>query len=172
MPVARLLVAVFILCASSTFAQEQHLTSDRLHGDSFDIFDNYFASAPATTLSEPWRIIPEQPQQTDSSASSPNTANDEARSKVLAKQVEQASRILASIPFDPDSQRFWIKFSPEGEVQQWGLADKVCLVLRTYVVARDSKDSDATHLVRSSICQPASRYSLKSTILKQDSQDR
>jgi hypothetical protein len=36
-----------------------------------------------------------------------------------------------------------------------------CFKIRSYVVARDSKDSDAVHLVRYSTCQPASRYQVK-----------
>lgn len=33
-----------------------------------------------------------------------------------------------------------------------------CYAIRSYVVARDSKDSDATHLVGYSTCRPANRY--------------
>ena len=44
-----------------------------------------------------------------------------------------------------------------------------CLKIRSYVVARDSKDSESTHLVRSSTCQPASRYGLKSIEARPDS---
>jgi hypothetical protein len=36
-----------------------------------------------------------------------------------------------------------------------------CLKMRSYVVARDSKDSDSVHLVKYSTCQPASRYQVK-----------
>ena len=40
--------------------------------------------------------------------------------------------------------------------------DSSCYAMRTYVVARDDKQSDSTHFVRYSTCQPASRYRLKS----------
>lgn len=50
--------------------------------------------------------------------------------------------------------------------------DKVCYAIRSYVVARDSKDSDSVHAVGYSTCQPASRYRLKTTVLQQDSSDR
>lgn len=36
-----------------------------------------------------------------------------------------------------------------------------CLKMRSYMVARDSKDSDSVHLVKYSTCQPASRYQVK-----------
>lgn len=41
--------------------------------------------------------------------------------------------------------------------------DTTCFAIRSYVVARDSKDSDSTHLVHYSTCQPASRYRLRTT---------
>jgi len=47
--------------------------------------------------------------------------------------------------------------------------DKVCYAIRSYVVARDSKDSDSVHPLSYSTCQPASRYRLKKTVLQQDS---
>lgn len=47
-------------------------------------------------------------------------------------------------------------------------ADKVCYAIRSYVVARDSKDSDSVHPVSYSTCQPASRYRLKNTVIQQD----
>lgn len=41
--------------------------------------------------------------------------------------------------------------------------DTTCYAIRSYVVARDSKDSDSTHPVGYSTCQPAKRYGLKRT---------
>jgi len=45
--------------------------------------------------------------------------------------------------------------------------DFVCLKIRSYVVARDSKDSDSVHLVKYSTCQPANRYRLKTTVIQE-----
>lgn len=42
-------------------------------------------------------------------------------------------------------------------------SDHFCLKMRSYVVARDSKDSDSVHLTDYSTCQPASRYRVKTT---------
>jgi hypothetical protein len=39
--------------------------------------------------------------------------------------------------------------------------DHVCFTMRTYVVARDRKDSDSTHLVRYSTCTPANSRGVK-----------
>ena len=51
-------------------------------------------------------------------------------------------------------------------------ADKVCYAIRSYVVARDSKDSDSVHPVSYSTCQPASRYRLKKAMIQQDASGR
>ena len=40
--------------------------------------------------------------------------------------------------------------------------DTTCYVISSYVVARDHKNSDSTHLVGYSTCQPSNRYRLKS----------
>ena len=48
-----------------------------------------------------------------------------------------------------------------------GSDDGACFTMRTYVVARDSKHSDATHLVGYSTCQKASRYRLRTTQIQE-----
>jgi hypothetical protein len=50
--------------------------------------------------------------------------------------------------------------------------DTLCYTVRSYVVARDSKDSDSVHLTRYSTCQPASRYRLRTTQAKKLSFNR
>jgi hypothetical protein len=47
-----------------------------------------------------------------------------------------------------------------------------CYSIRSYVVARDSKDSDSTHLAGYSTCQPATRYGLKTTEIRSATADR
>jgi hypothetical protein len=42
--------------------------------------------------------------------------------------------------------------------------DNVCYTMRSYVVARDNRDSDSTNLVGYSTCQPASKYELRVTV--------
>jgi hypothetical protein len=41
--------------------------------------------------------------------------------------------------------------------------DAVCYKIRSFVVARDSKNSDSVHPVGYSTCQPASKYRLRTT---------
>jgi len=52
-------------------------------------------------------------------------------------------------------------------MQDSSLGDEfTCLKLRTYIVARDDKDSDATHPVRKVNCTPARKFSFKSADIR------
>jgi hypothetical protein len=42
--------------------------------------------------------------------------------------------------------------------------DGVCYTLRTYVMARDEKDSDSTHAVRVTRCLPGNRIQFKTAV--------
>ncbi|HTS34491.1 MAG TPA: hypothetical protein VMH04_02400 [Candidatus Solibacter sp.] len=52
------------------------------------------------------------------------------------------------------------------------LGDEICYTLRTYVVARDTKDSDSTHPVKSTTCQMGSRFQLKTAIVHAEDGNR
>ena len=87
----------------------------------------------AATQSEPWRIFP----------------SDQTK-KEFATSPE---RVVITAPGDAKS----FVISPadlEGD-------DNTCYAIRSYVVARDSKNSDSTHPVGYSTCQKASRYHVK-----------
>ena len=43
--------------------------------------------------------------------------------------------------------------------------DGVCYTMRTYVMAREDKDSDVTRMVRTTRCLPASKLEFKSTVV-------
>lgn len=47
--------------------------------------------------------------------------------------------------------------------------DRVCYTIHSLKVARDSKDSDATHPVSSSTCLPANQYQTRSAVLRNSS---
>jgi hypothetical protein len=167
MPAARL-VAIVVVCACSAFAQQQSSISGRASNNRFEDY-GFFASPPAANPSEPWRIIPERTQQEGSGQANSNMPlNDPAKLDAMA---ERAARLLASIPYDPNSQHLWVKFSPDGEIAGWGV-DETCLSIRSYKVARDSKDSDATHPVSESTCLPASRYGVKSAVMNAGHSDQ
>ncbi len=42
--------------------------------------------------------------------------------------------------------------------------DNVCYTMRSYIVARENRDSDSTELVGYSTCQPSSKYELRITV--------
>jgi hypothetical protein len=62
------------------------------------------------------------------------------------------------IVITPETDRNGILVSPEGPL---AAADSLCYAIRSYVVKRDSKDSDSVHPVGYSTCVPATRYRLK-----------
>src|SRR4051794_35871021 len=49
--------------------------------------------------------------------------------------------------------------------------DDVCLTLHTFLMARDSQTSDATHLVSHRTCTPGRQFEMKSTV-RSPSRDR
>jgi hypothetical protein len=51
-------------------------------------------------------------------------------------------------------------------------ADTTCYSIRSYLVARDAKDSDSTHPAGYSTCQPSDRYHVKSAEIRVESGDR
>jgi hypothetical protein len=101
------------------------------------------------------------------------------------RTAEPDKSVQATIPVDPQ-EITQIRIDPSGRAFRWGSqidpmnvrsygepgADTVCLKIRSYVVARDDRDSDSVHLVGYSTCQPASRYRLRKTQLPTDPSDR
>ena len=57
----------------------------------------------------------------------------------------------------PEMDRKGIVVSPDGPLA----ADMMCLSIRSYVVKRDSKNSDSVHPAGYSTCVPARRFRLK-----------
>jgi hypothetical protein len=106
----------------------------------------YFTSAPAP--SEPWSIT----------ANSGQDFNSQNR---ILNGLQSYVRTIPGMP---------LQF-PRTTVLQ-SQEDLTCYTIRSMKVARDNKDSDATHLVGSSTCQPANRYQMKSAVLKKGSSDR
>jgi hypothetical protein len=155
MPVGRLL-AIVVFCTASAFAQQQPLASNQASSDVFEDY-NYFATHPAATIAEPWRIIPEQSKQADSTEPAQNQLSTSETEKRTLEVLKTLERLMAEHHIDPNSGDSWVKVSPDGKVLAWGV-DEACFSIRSYVVARDNKDSDAVHPVSESTCQPARRY--------------
>ncbi len=85
-----------------------------------------------------------------------------------AATASETWRIIPNAPLVTGSQR-----APLNDHRNYpSLADNTCYAIRTYVVARDEKDSDSTHPVRSSTCQRANRYHLKNADAHPNLSDR
>ena len=153
---ARLLALALFLCSIPVFAQDppQKLLLD---------------SQKAAATPEPWRFLPLE-------AANANVPQDPL-ARLLTSQPPRyksnqghESNVLVPNP----GQNLTLSLNPDSKnsrvVDSMGrLADDTtCLAIRSYVVARDSKDSDSTHLVHYSTCQPASRYQLRTAVGSSD----
>jgi hypothetical protein len=129
MPLTRLLVAALLAAPLSVFAQNEAKSSQPAPPD-------LSAPLPNTqpTVSEPWRMVP----------------NDAAETASLADSFSMHS---SDSVLDSSS-------------------DNTCYAIHSFVVARDHKNSDSTHFVRSSTCQPASRYRLRTTEIEVQTTER
>jgi hypothetical protein len=167
MPVARLVLAMLFFCALSAFAQQQPST-DVPSGNLLLWPDQVATGTSGAAPVVPWRIISERTEQADWTKPAQDQLSDGEADKRAQDALNTLTRLMAEHHIDPNSEHPWIKVSPEGELT-WGV-DTGCYYIRSYVVARDNKDSDATHLVRSSTCQPSRQYGLKTTVMKSDVQ--
>jgi hypothetical protein len=141
----RLLTAAVLLCTVSAFAQEQLHSATRSNRTA-EPDKSVRATAP-----EPWKIVPDQPTDSRAGANSPQQKQIDAY-KIDRSRIDPTRR-----PFRWDAQ-----VDPMLMDGQLG-DDTVCYKIRSYVVARDHKDSDSVHPVGYSTCQPASRYRLRKT---------
>jgi hypothetical protein len=139
---ARLLV--FALLASSLFSLAQ---AQQEVPHSGLVFEPKHFDFPLPDLSEPWQLIADQPQQ----------SNPTQRLQDGISQYHPEGNFPVLLPNENLDKG--IAISPSGD----GPDDHFCFKIRSYVVARDSKNSDSTHFVRSSTCQPASKYRVKTT---------
>lgn len=137
---ARLLTAVLLLIPLSSFAQEKQQPVAK--------------AEPSSTSASTAPAVSSSPALTEEQIS-------EWSRQAVDRLDAQRSQI-------PTLKEFRVEVSPDGRKLAWD-ADDTCYAIRSYVVARDEKDSDSTHLVRSSTCVPASQYSVKSALAQQDS---
>lgn len=121
----------------------------------------------------PLAIVAQDKQQSlDQSAVNPADSFEKMSEQQKAEFMTRAlQRLMAGRHIDPSTQHPWITVSPDGKILAWGI-DSTCYAIRSYVVERDDKESDSTHLVRSSTCVPATKYGVKTTELRRDSDDK
>jgi hypothetical protein len=102
------------------------------------------------TGAEPWRV---GPSNTFNTGAQPDALSLLQSNVYRAHKSDQGADVAQFVP----NPRIFVR-PPNGQVPD----DSTCYTIHSIVVERDERDSDATHTVRSSICQPASRYHVKS----------
>ncbi len=142
-------IAVALLLCSLAFAQEQQSPAATPPGNASD------AGKKVVGASEPWRLL----------SSAPAAASVER--PLDRQQIDQFKIDPNGRPFKLEAKADSGVLGPEGLLVNGELPDDTtCYAIRSYVVARDRKDSDSTHPVSYSTCQPASRYRLKTADAK------
>lgn len=141
MTLARILIAALLFFFLPAFTQAQtsvpHLPTPHLP----TMGPSSFASSTAAMSTEPWRIIP-----------NPNS-NSEPTNHMLVDQF-RLDRSLGNA----GARTHTLALGLDGLD-----SDTTCYKIRSYVVARDSEDSDSTHMTGYSTCQPAAKYRVKTT---------
>jgi hypothetical protein len=155
MTLTRLLAAALVVCSTLAFAQTK---TDSLAGS-----DQASASQPATAASsQPWKFIPNQLAD----ASSGKVPLD--RLQIDKYKVFRSKTNTRTLLLGPEADAGMVLSGLGGDLD--GVT--TCLKMRSYVVARDSKDSDSTHPVSYSTCQPSTRYRVRTTEIRSGSLDR
>ncbi len=148
---ARLLLPILLSCSLFAAGQSHEAAGFLLSSDASQPNPAPLQSSfeRAATPSEPWRIIPQKSEL-------PSGALDRIRTPEVSHRTSDG----AALRIVPQSGNDNIAISLEGSG-----TDATCYAIRSYVVARDSKESEATHPVSYSTCQPASRYRLRKTVV-------
>jgi hypothetical protein len=147
MPVPRLFAIALLLCSWSAFAQVQAaapIDGPLQAGPRYFLLEDFLMPAVAIPL-VPGQIVADKPQKTDAAQLSGDDIN-------LLKAKVNSLQALLDANLDKG-----VFITPDGA--GWG--DGICYTMRSYVVARDKKDSDAVHPVSYSTCQMGSKYHLK-----------
>jgi hypothetical protein len=142
---ARLLAAALLFYSLPAFTQDRQIVSG--NGGSAMVTNGEAAATP----SEPWRVIPNRPDFSSDSAD---------RIRVDQYRLDRGQLDPRTGRPKMEGQIGGTIMSEDGSME----ADAMCYAIRSYVVARDSKDSDSTHSVGYSTCRRASRYHLKTTV--------
>ena len=141
---ARLLVPVVLFCSICVFAQENQQKTLAVANQPLLASDsqNAFATARSSPLGTESAEVPRDPLERLESSQPPQ----------LMVNQNKSSKIL----FFPAPSRGFV-IPPDQ------LADgATCYAIRSYVVARDTKNSDSVHPVGYSTCVPAKKVQLKS----------
>jgi hypothetical protein len=163
MTLTRLLVAALFFCSVPAFAQDQQPLKQRTFKQSELARGTWFflKSDAAATPGEPWRIGLNRPADA-TAGTNPMDRLQLDKFKVYRSKTDTRTFLLG-----PEADAGMVLSSldgPDGVI--------TCLKIRSYVVARDSKDSDSTHPVSYSTCQPSNRYRVKSAEMRVGAESR
>jgi len=194
MALARLLIASLLLSSVSALTQDSRIGVN-INGPLSTHAGLYFWMwGTAATALEPWRLIPERPADA-SSARNPldririgqdgfgqSEANRNSSRLEMGHPFSNGIHSCSQLPDEDPTCRivrlYFMSLLPNGRMASIDVpsnesdADTTCYSIRSYVAARDSKDSDSTHLAGYSTCQPTNRYRLKRTEIRVESPDR
>jgi hypothetical protein len=145
MTLTRLFSATLAFCSLPLFAQVQLPSNSSSAANSAG---TRLTPKSLGELSEPWQIVPHQ-----SDPDTPQNPMDHIR--IDQFHFDQGKSYTGATTFT-------FKVAPGWDGSLDGGA--TCYTMRSYVVARDSKDSDSTHITGYSTCQPAARYGVKTAV--------
>jgi len=146
MPCTRLLLSAVLFCSFPALAQNQ--VGERPP----HVFIRQGDLQSAAIPSEPWRIVPSQPNLNFAPDARNQWRIDDFKAFRDGRLGDDAGQLL--------SKSLIQQLVAQGRFED----DTTCYAIRSYVVARDTKDSDATHPTGYSTCQPSTRFRLKSTV--------
>jgi hypothetical protein len=149
MTLIRLVLASLLLCSLSAFSQDQIINTAQMPGNEIS---SYVANRDAAvTPSEPWKIIPNR--------SSDLSMDSADHIRVDQFRLDQGQVELRTGKSKLEAKTRTLIMGLDGRMDD----DATCYTMRSYVVARDSKNSDSTHPTGYSTCQPASKYRVRTT---------
>ena len=154
MTLARFLVVLFV-CSLPALAQDQQLSAAQNPDNVSEFTPNQDSATPA----EPWRIMSNRPSEFSS--------NSMDRMRIDQYVLDQGKA-----DFRSDRSKESMARTPVMGLNGPLDTDATCFTMRSYVVARDSKDSDSTHPAGYSTCPSASKYRVKTTQERPVVQDR
>jgi hypothetical protein len=92
-------------------------------------------------------------------------ASGSVATSVKADSLNSAAEAMPIDKFRPANERpHNFDLRNLGSIHIKEKRDSVCYTMRSYIVARENRDSDSTKLVGYSICQPSSKYELRITV--------
>jgi len=158
----RLLMAISVICSAPAFAQNDAATPANQAWTVADVYG--VAAGPSATQNPPQFKID---QLSDPFLAGRNSTDSQ---KLLLEPFPQNSKD-DEILLKRDYGQITANLNPDKNMAVPGLVgDSYCLKIRSYVVARDSKNSDSVHPAGYTTCVPANRFRLKTTVEHQTSE--